>query len=331
MKIFLALVALVFFHSAASADDYVVSESDQRAVIEKIADHLRQDYVDPEVGAGAADALEADLQSGKFADVRDGQTFANALSARLHSLTGDGHLNIDFSIEALDPSAPTEESFGAAEMERYYGAHLNFGVETVGRLDGNVGYLDLRVFAPIEMGAKTVTAAMNVVAHTDALVIDLRENGGGIGGMADLVASYLFDGERRPLTGVYDRPTDTLTQRYTQPHVPGLRFGGEKPVYVLISKKTFSAAEALAYNLQALKRATVVGEVSGGGAHPFEYLPIHQHFVLWSVTAKSVNPVTGSNWQGVGVQPDIQVPGDRALEAALEHLTAAKSPQSTAD
>ena len=87
----------------------------------------------------------------------------------------------------------------------------------------------------------------------------------------------------------------------------------------------------MAYNLQALKRVTVVGEVSGGGAHPFEYLPIHPHFVLWSVTAKSVNPITGSNWQGVGVQPDIQVPADRALEPALEHLTAEKSRQSTAD
>lgn len=229
MKINLTLVAFVFFHSATIADDYVVSQSDQRAVIEKVADHLRQDYVDPKVGAGAADALEADLQSGKFADVRDGQTFANAQSACLQSLLGDGHLNVDFSIEALDPSAPTEERFGAAEMERYYGAHLNFGVETVGRLDGNIGYLDLRVFAPIAMGAETVTAAMNVVAQTDAMVIDLRENDGGIGDMADLVASYLFDGERRSLTGVYDRPTDTLTQRHTQPHVSGPRLEAKSP------------------------------------------------------------------------------------------------------
>ena len=331
MKIFLVLVALVFFHSAAHANDYVVSESDQSAVIEKIADHLRLDYVEPDVGARAADVLEADLQSGRFAEFRDGQAFADALSARLQGLTGDGHLNVDFSIKALYLSAPAEDSFGAAEMERYYGAHLNFGVETVGRLNGNVGYLDLRVFAPIEMGAETVTAAMNVVAHTDGLIIDLRENGGGIGDMADLVASYLFDGERRPLTGVYDRPTNTLTQRYTQPHVPGIRFGGEKPIYVLISKKTFSAAEALAYNLQALKRVTVIGEVSGGGAHPFEYLPIHPHFVLWSVTAKSVNPITGGNWQGVGVQPDIHVPADRALETALQHLAVRKSAQSPAD
>ena len=331
MKIFLALLALVFFHSAANADDHVVSESDQRAVIAKIVDHLRQDYVDPEVGAAAADALEADLQSGRFAEVLEGQAFAEAVSARLQGLTGDGHLNIEFSVKALELNAPAEESFGAAEMERFYGAHLNFGVETVGRLEGNVGYLDLRVFAPIEMGAETVIAAMNVVAHTDALVIDLRENGGGIGDMADLVASYLFDGERRPLTGVYDRPTDTLTQRYTQPHVPGLRYGEGKPAYVLISKKTFSAAEALAYNLQALKRVTVVGEVSGGGAHPFEYLPIHPHFVLWSVTAKSVNPITGSNWQGVGVKPDIEVPADRALEAALEHLAAQKSAHGAAN
>ncbi|MEO1137432.1 MAG: S41 family peptidase, partial [Pseudomonadota bacterium] len=194
--------------------------------------------------------------------------------------------------------------------------HRNFGVERVERLDGNLGLIDLRVFAPIDMGAGTVSAAMNVVAHMDGLIIDLRENGGGIGDMANLVASYVFNTERRPLTGIYDRPSDTLTQQFTQAFVPGARFGAGKPVYVLISSKTFSAAEALAYDLQALDRATIIGEASGGGAHPFEYLPIHPNFVLWSVTAKSINPITGGNWQGVGVSPDVEITADKALEEA---------------
>ncbi|MEM8564438.1 MAG: S41 family peptidase, partial [Pseudomonadota bacterium] len=202
----------------------------------------------------------------------------------------------------------------------WYGAHRNYGVQRIDRLENNVGYLDLRVFAPLDMGGDTLVAAMNVLADMDAMIIDLRHNGGGMADAADLVASYLFDGGRQPLTGVYDRPTDTLTQRFTQPYVSGRRFGFGKPVYVLQSKDTFSAAEALAYNLQALDRATIVGEVSGGGAHPFEYVPLTDHYVLWSVTARSINPITKGNWQGVGVKPDIEVDADSALGAALAHL-----------
>jgi C-terminal processing protease CtpA/Prc len=166
------------------------------------------------------------------------------------------------------------------------------------------------------MGGDTIAAAMNAIANTDALILDLRHNGGGSDTVA-LVASYLFD-ERQPLSGIYDRARDELTQGYTQAYVPGKRFGSSKPVYVLISKRTFSAAEALAYDLQALKRATIVGEPSGGGAHPFEYRRIHPHFVLWSVTRRSVNPITKGNWQGTGVQPDVRVDSGQALEKALE-------------
>jgi C-terminal processing protease CtpA/Prc len=172
------------------------------------------------------------------------------------------------------------------------------------------------VFPPASMGGDTVAAAMQVVAHTDALIIDLRRNGGGMDTVS-LVASYLFD-EQQPLSGIYSRPAGKSTQSFTQPYVPGAKFGGTKPVYVLISKKTFSAAEALAYDLQALKRAMIIGEPSGGGAHPFTYRRIHPHFVLWSVVEESVNPITGKNWQGIGVQPDVRIDPAQALDKALE-------------
>ncbi len=299
----------------------VVSQDSKTAVVSAVLDHLRKEYVDPEVGQAAADALEQLAHAGHFKAVKGPKTFATKLSSELQRLTGDGHLNVEFSAKPLNlEGAKADESFSAREMEKYYGAGVNYGVHRIEHLEGNVGYLDLRVFAPIEMGGPSVTSAMTVLAPTSAMIIDLRKNGGGIGDMADLVASYLFDEQRQPLTGTYDRPSDTLTQRFTQPMVPGRRFGPEKPVYVLISKRTFSAAEALAYNLQALGRATIIGETSGGGAHPFEYKPIHKHFVLWSVTAKSINPITQSNWQGVGVKPDLEVPANEALERALALL-----------
>jgi len=308
----------------------IVSKDTKSAVVSAVLGHLRDEYVDLEVGQSAADELEEMHHAGHFKDAKGPKAFATKLSGTIQRLTGDGHLNVEFSAKPIDlKNDESEESFSAQEMEKYYGAGVNYGVQRIEHLEGNVGYLDLRVFAPIDMGGPSVTSAMTVLAPTSALIIDLRKNGGGIGDMADLVASYLFDEQRQPLTGTYDRPSDTLTQRFTQPMVPGRRFGPDKPVYVLISKRTFSAAEALAYNLQALGRATIVGETSGGGAHPFEYKPIHKHFVLWSVTAKSVNPITQSNWQGVGVKPDITVPAAEALQHALSLVANKQDPEKT--
>ena len=111
--------------------------------------------------------------------------------------------------------------------------------------------------------------------------------------------------------------------------VPGRRFGSSKPLYILTSRRTFSAAEAFAYNLQALGRATIVGEVTGGGAHPFEYRRVHPHFAVDLPEGKSVNPITGTNWEGVGVKPDVPVPPDEALSRALELARAAIADRTT--
>jgi len=118
-------------------------------------------------------------------------------------------------------------------------------------------------------------------------------------------------------SGTYDRPSDTLTRTFTPSWVPGRRFGPDKPVFVLISNRTFSAAEAFAYDLQALGRATIVGERSGGGAHPFEYRAITPRFVLSLPEGRSINPITGGDWQGVGVRPDVEASAEQALDAAL--------------
>lgn len=315
------LVTVLFLFLPGEASGATVSPQTREQVTAAVIRHLVTDYVEPENGRKAAEALRAALEGGELGRLDDGQAFAEALSRILQEQTGDGHLNVEYSKAAIDLDKPADEGFSAQEMTRWYGPHLNHGVEKIERLEGNVALLDLRVFPPVEMGGDTFAAAMQVVANMDALIIDLRRNGGGAG-TATLVMSYLFNDEPQPLSGMYDRPTDTLRQNQTLSYVPGKRFGPDKPVYVLTSRRTFSAAEAVAYDLQALGRAVVVGEVTGGGAHPFEYLPVHPHFVLWSVTAKSVNPITGGNWQGVGVQPDIRVAADKALQAALNHLRA---------
>lgn len=309
---------------AVSAHGGKTRDRDRRTVIDAVVAHLDRDYVDPTTGARAARALAAEAQRGAFDDLSEGTAFAEVLTVRLQSLTGDGHLRVEYATERVDVEAM--EAFTDEQLDRWYGAHVNFGVQRIERLDGNVGLLDLRVLAPLDRGAATMSAALQVLAHTDALILDLRRNAGGMGEMGAFVASHLFDETPRPLSGVYDRPSDHTTLHFTMPWVPGVRFGPDKPVYVLVSRDTFSAAEALAYDLQALDRAVIVGEPSGGGAHPFAYLPVHPHFVLWSVTERSVHPLTGSNWQGVGVQPDVVAPADAALRAALAHLRAHPTP-----
>lgn len=313
IKSVVAIVASLVIPAAFAAP---VTDTDRKQVLDAVIAHLETEYIDPEVGKRAAQKLRDKSVRELLKSAGDGTAVAEALRDKLRAETGDGHLNVEYSEKELpSDQAAADAEFSEQEMERYYGAHLNFGVRKAERLEDNIGLLDLAVFPPSSMGGDTIAAAMQVIAHTDALIIDLRRNGGGMDTVA-LVASYLFDSQQ-PLSGIYNRPTGKTTQNFTLPYVPGAKFGGIKPVYVLTSKRTFSAAEALAYDLQALKRATIVGEPSGGGAHPFTYRRVHPHFVLWSVVEKSVNPITGKNWQGVGVQPDVAVDQAQALDKAL--------------
>jgi hypothetical protein len=295
-----------------------LTSSARTDVIESIVNLMRTRYVSPDIGNRVAAQMLADLASGRWTAMTKPEEFAASVTSRLRELAQDGHLALDYSPKPLPAdAAAAEQSFSAAEMERCYGAQINYGFNRLERLEGNIGYLDLRVFAPASTAGDVAASAMTFLAQSNALIIDLRNNGGGHGEMVQLLAGYLFN-DARQLSGKYDRPTDTHTFSMTPAWVPGRRFGPDKPVYVLISRKTFSAAEGFAYDLKALQRVKVVGESSGGGAHPFEYRRVHDHFVLSLAEGRSINPITGGNWQGTGVQPDVQVESDRALETALQ-------------
>jgi hypothetical protein len=289
------------------------SVTERRAAVARAADLLESNYVHPDRGRALAKDLRREVQE-PWVVAGTAEDFARAFTEKLRGLSTDGHFHVDF--REGGGAAAEETVFGAAEFEKYYGKGVNHGFEQVRRLDGDVGYLDLRVFAPPAMGADMAVAAMTLLAESRALIIDLRRNGGGDGSLGLLIAGYLLDGAR-PMSGTYDRPTDKHTPSATPVWVPGRRFGPDKPVYVLISKETFSAAEAFAYDLQALKRVTVVGEPSGGGAHPFVYRRLSEHYVLSLPEGRSINPVTGKDWQGVGVIPDVRVSAELALEEAL--------------
>lgn len=308
---FAALCAALTYAPVAASP---LEDADREAVIEKSAELLEARYVDAALGAELSARLVT--ASAEWREIDDPEEFARIVTNWLREQSGDGHLGLSYS-ETPIREKDGEDVFSAAEMERWYGAHLNHGVEKIERFEGNILLLDLRVFPPPEMAGDVIAAAMTIVAQGEALIIDLRNNGGGAE-TANLITGYLLNEGGWPLTGTYNRPRDEHRASTSPSWVPGRRFGGAKPLYILTSRRTFSAAEALAYNLQALGRATIVGEVTGGGAHPFEYRRVHEHFALDLPEGRSVNPITGTNWQGVGVQPDIAVPAAEALEKALE-------------
>jgi peptidase S41-like protein len=306
-----AFAAVLHVHGPACGAE---NPGERRAAIERTAQLLESNYVYPDRGSKLGKLLRREARAAWVSAGTPGE-FAKALTGKLRALSADGHFHVDFRMDGAD--ATEEATFGAAEFEKFYGKGVNHGFEQVRRLDGNIGYLDLRVFAPPAMGADMAAAAMTLLAQSSALIIDLRRNGGGDGALGLFIAAYLLDGAT-PMSGTYDRPSDKHTPSMTPVWVPGRRFGAHKPVYVLISKQTFSAAEAFAYDLQALKRVTVVGEPSGGGAHPFVYRRISDHYVLSLPEGRSINPITGADWEGVGVIPDVRVSADLALDEALK-------------
>jgi C-terminal processing protease CtpA/Prc len=192
--------------------------------------------------------------------------------------------------------------------------HDNCAFEKVEILPNNIGYIKFNAFMDASFCGSTVVAAMGFVAHTDALIFDLRQNGGGQPAMVTMIASYLFD-EPTHLIDIYNRKEDATTQNWTLSYLPGPRLTTQ-PVYVLTSERTFSGAEEFAFDLKNQKRATIVGETTGGGAHPVSGHPVADYFMVDVPFAKSLDPVTKTNWEGTGVQPDVKVPAADALETA---------------
>jgi hypothetical protein len=298
-----------------SVDDIRIDAPIRARVVNRLAALLDSFYVSPEVGKRMSDSLQARLERRVYDRYTNGASLAIHLRADLDEIAHDKHLQILYTLLVRGPEPPPAK---AAPQRRE--SEANCPVWTTGRLEGNVGYLRFDGFVdPAECGS-TIVTAMTALAGTRALIIDLRENaGGGVAGSTPLLESYLFD---RPthLSDVWFRYTGEIRKRWTLDSVAGARFGGEKPVYVLTSTHTLSAAEELAYDLQALKRATIVGERTSGQAHATFEARIDDHFEMLLPTGKTLNPLTGADWEGLGVVPDVKVPATEALATAQRLL-----------
>lgn len=296
MLIFAACAVLCALLSAQPAHRHGASDADDRAaLIEQILGKLHESYVREDVARRIETEIRAHQQAGDYDGLTDPQ-FVQALTKDLQAASGDKHLVLSFSDEHV-LAAPRGCLF------------VNVGV-----LTGNVGYIKFNAFRSPEVCGGIAAAAMTLVADCDALIIDLRDNPGGDPIMVAFMSSYFFS-QPVHLSDIYEGRSRALVESWTLPFVPGPRFVG-KPIFVLTSPRTFSGAEEFAYDLQMLKRAVVVGEASGGGAHPAQFVRIGERFEIAVPVARFVNPVSGTNWEGSGVGPDIRVKEELAVQTA---------------
>jgi len=285
----------------------------QNNVITEIQNLMIDNYVFLDKAKETNLHLASLIKEDQFTVYKSPVHFAKALSKELQKITKDKHLNI-----VPPPRPPGEESVELDFISRHLRNLVRFregGFGKIDLLDGNVGYIELNGFRREDI--PKVDVVMNYFNTADALIIDLRENGGG-NSLGLYLTSYFLN-EDVPLSGLYERRTDTYSELKTT------KVQGEKrldmPVYILTSNFSFSAAEAFAYDLQARKRAIIVGEKTGGGAHPVNFMRLPHGYGIIMPYARSINPVTKTNWEGVGVSPDVLTTKEEALEKALALAT----------
>ncbi|MCS7478251.1 S41 family peptidase [Umezawaea endophytica] len=286
---------------------------DTASIVTEIRALLVEHYVFPDIATELDALLEKRSTGGAYDAADTAEELGRLVTADLQAVNGDRHLRLKHHTDVIPDG---DDAASIQEMAREAALSLN-GVRGLRALDGGIAHLELApLLFPVEISGEAVAAALTLVADARALVLDLRENRGGDPATVALVCGYLLD-EPTHLNTMYFRDGETYQQYWSPAYVPGKRFGGTKPIYVLTSPRTFSGAEELAYDLQQLGRATVVGERTGGGAHPRRGFRVHPHLEVTVPTGRAINPVSGTNWELVGVSPDIEVPAEDALDRAL--------------
>ncbi len=306
-------MAAVAALSAASVQSAAAETVAPRATVEAVASKIEESFFDPARAAGIAAALRKEARSGKFDKFTQPHDLANALTRRLEG--EDRHFSVSWV--GLAPAGADEPHERGPDPE-IAARRSGYGFRRVEILPGNVGYIELKTFAPINFADKewpvwkAADGALAMVSKADAVIFDLRDNGGGAPSMVGYLASAFV----KPDADVYNV---FHSRQGTQSEAPEVKYAApmlDKPVYVLVSARTGSAAEAFAYTLQAAKRATVVGEASAGAANPGGPVPTGTGFTVFISGASPKNPLTGGNWETSGVVPEVKVASGEALVAA---------------
>jgi hypothetical protein len=293
------------------------------AIVDSVTAEFNENYVFEDVAKEMEKRLRGKLRRGEYDEFLTVPDFAMQLTEDLREVSGDRHIRVRYETDEMIRETLDEEEDleleRQRELERY--KRSNFEFRKLEMLPGNVGYLKLNGFVGSELSGPTATAAMNFLAYSDAIIIDLRENGGGDPSLIQFLMGYFLD-ESTHLNSFHTRQGDSVEQYWSLPYVPGPKMV-DTDLYVLTSSYTFSGAEEFTYNLKNLERATIIGETTGGGAHPIKYRCFPSLNCGMTVPyARAVNPISGTNWEGTGIEPHIAVPQEQALDRAyLEALT----------
>ncbi len=320
ISLFFLFFALSSFESKAQTA-ITLSTAEKKALVDSIGKQLRKKYIFGDVAEKMAVFISSELNAGKYDNLTDGAMICNRLTEDLQSISHDKHIRLWFDPKWIaaekERSMLPDSAKGITAMDLKWSKNQNFGFKEMKILEGNIGYLDLTGFFDTRYGGgETAVAAMNFFANTEALIIDLRKNGGGSPGMIQLLISYLYDrDELIHLNDFYRRVGNETEQRWSLPYVPGKKLN-QTEIYILTSTKTFSAAEEFTYNLKNLKRATIVGETTGGGANPGNWQILSDKVVMFLPDGQAINPITHTNWEGTGVEPDVKTTAEDALVQA---------------
>ena len=303
----------------------------RRAVVDTLAARLRRHYVDADTGALIADRVRARLSGGAYDTITSPARFAEVLTTDLRLVNDDRHLNVTYNPlqqalrpppegirmgtlpPALPPVGPPPTGPGADAARR-----TNYGLGRVEVLSGNVGYMDIRGFSGAAAVVGAIKSALEYLQGTDAIIFDLRRNGGGSPFSVNVIISHFTTGDTIPSLTVTNRSANQKFTRYTYAQVPGPR-RPTVPLYVLTSGATASAGEDFTFVLKNMKRATIVGGTTAGAGHNNANVDLGDGFAASISFTRVTDPKTGAEWERVGVTPDIRVDQAQALDVAHAH------------
>jgi len=313
------LSILIYCSQAVHAQAIHFTAIEQDILIDKLIDKIQSDYIIVDQGEKAIAYLNKVKINKSLAAISDPQTFAATLTDQLRKITADKHLAVFFEPVKL----PKEENRKENALKLPGKERYNYGFEKIERLEGNIGLIQINQFANLNEAKSVAEKYMMALKNFDAIIIDLRQNGGGQTPMMAFIANYFFGDTTVHFTDLEWRNNPKLIEVWTDPHVTDKSDG--KDLIIIVGKNTFSAAEDFAYAMQQLKRATIVGETTGGGAHMGTGIQrLTNLFTVFIPSGRSLNPITKTNWENIGVIPDVKVADENALKAAhmmsLRHL-----------
>jgi C-terminal processing protease CtpA/Prc len=319
------LILFIVTVSTTSFAQDTLSKQEKESVINGIKQGIESDYVFIEKVGALNSAIDDFYESGKYDNIDNYNAFAQVLTDDLVAFTKDKHFAIGYNpkfVAAMRErreraNTPSENQIveQTIDWNWWYGLQDNLGFKKVEVLDGNIGYIQITFFQPIDWTQSIIDATMSFVTNTDALIIDLTNNGGGYSPADSYLGSYFFNDKPSLWMSGYSRGAEEASSTYTNQTIGGPRYL-DKPVYILVSDKSFSLAEQFSYSMKHYGKATIVGVTTSGASHSINVVDVNDNFILQVPNSYSKHPITESNWEGVGVIPHVKTTADSALDEA---------------